>query len=276
MEQASTKLSSFRLPLKWGFVLLVGLLFVAWIFNTPAELLGKADAVGYAVCHRIDLRSFHLHERPLPLCARCTGMYLGAVLGIIYQWLFGKTRSGMPSVAIWLGLSVFVIAFGIDGVNSYLHLSVMQQLLPGIPRLYEPSNTLRLITGTGVGLALAAALVPVFNQTVWAKIDPRPVLSVRSYIFLVFLAALIDLLVLTESSWILYPAAIISSFGVLLILTMVYSMVWIMLLRKDNFAHRMQQLVLPLIAGFGVALLQIAVLDAIRYWLTGSWSGFPI
>lgn len=262
--------------MKWGFVFLVGLLFVAWIFNTPADLLGKADAIGYAVCHRIDLRSFHLHDRPLPLCARCTGMYLGAVLGIFYQWLFGKTRSGMPSIAIWLGLSVFVIAFGIDGVNSYLHLSVMQQLLPGIPRLYEPSNTLRLVTGTGVGLAIAAALVPVFNQTVWAKIDHHPLLSDRSYMALVFLAALVDLLVMTESPWVLYPAAIISSLGVLLILTMVYSMVWIMLLRKDNLVHKIQQLAFPLLAGFGVALLQIAVLDALRYWLTGSWSGFPI
>ncbi len=63
----------------------VGLLLVGWLWNTPAGLLGKADALGYAVCHRIDVRSFHLGERQLPLCARCTGMYLGAMLGLVFQ-----------------------------------------------------------------------------------------------------------------------------------------------------------------------------------------------
>jgi uncharacterized membrane protein len=73
----------------------VGLVFIGWLINTPTGLLGKADAVGYAVCHRIDVRSFHLGERPLPLCARCSGMYLAAVLNIVYQAEVAQ-RSGMP------------------------------------------------------------------------------------------------------------------------------------------------------------------------------------
>ena len=74
----------------------VCVLFLAWLINTPVGLLGKADAVGYAVCHRIDARSFHLGERPLPLCARCSGMYLGAMLGLTYQVRTGWRKSGMP------------------------------------------------------------------------------------------------------------------------------------------------------------------------------------
>ena len=66
--------------LKAGLALAVGLVLLGWLLNTPPGLLGKADAIGYAVCHRIDLRSFHLGERALPLCARCSGMYLGAML----------------------------------------------------------------------------------------------------------------------------------------------------------------------------------------------------
>jgi uncharacterized membrane protein len=276
MEQATATLSLYRLPLKWGLVIIIGLLIVGWLFNTPASLLGKADAVGYAVCHRIDARSFHLGERALPLCARCTGMYLGAVLGIVYQAAIGRRRSGMPSIALWVVMGIFFVAFGIDGVNSYFHLSIMQQLLPAFPRLYEPNNTLRLFTGTGMGLVIAVALVPVFNQTIWTKINSNPVLTVRSFIGLVFLAILIDLLVLTENPLVLYPFAIISSLGVLLILTMVYSMVWVMVLRRDNRYDNLLQLAMPLLAGFGVTLLQIALLDAVRYWLTGTWSGFPI
>src|SRR4030067_1376746 len=74
----------------------VGLLFLGWLFNTPPGLLGKADAIGYAVCHRIDLRSFHLGDRTLPLCARCTGMFLGALVGLVYQAVIGKRRIGRP------------------------------------------------------------------------------------------------------------------------------------------------------------------------------------
>src|SRR5450759_1456011 len=61
------------------------LVFTGWFINTPPGLLGKADAIGYAVCHRISERSFHIGSIQLPLCARCSGMYLGAV-----------TRAGLP------------------------------------------------------------------------------------------------------------------------------------------------------------------------------------
>src|SRR5512140_2838258 len=96
-------------------------LFV-WLVYTPAGLLGKADAIGYAVCHRIDARSFHLGDRQLPLCARCSGMYLGAVLGLVYQSALGRRRGGLPSWRVLAVLGLFVVAFGVDGINSYLHL----------------------------------------------------------------------------------------------------------------------------------------------------------
>jgi len=59
-------------------------------------------------------------------------------------------------------LVLFVVAMGFDGVNSYL------TLLPILPHLYEPHNWLRLTTGTLEGIALAAVVLPVFNQTMWA------------------------------------------------------------------------------------------------------------
>jgi hypothetical protein len=38
-------------------------------------------AVGARVCHQRPDRSFHVNAIQLPVCARCTGLYLGAVLG---------------------------------------------------------------------------------------------------------------------------------------------------------------------------------------------------
>ncbi|MBA4380611.1 MAG: hypothetical protein C0393_08060 [Anaerolinea sp.] len=81
---------------------------------------------------------------------------------------------------------------------------------------------------------------------------------------------------LTDSSIVLYPAAFISAGGVLVLLTMVYAMVWIMLMRQENHFTRYAQLWLALAAGFTIAMLQIAAIDALRFWLAGSWGGFPL
>ena len=106
-----------------GLVFLsIGILLLGWLLNTPAGLLGKADALGYAVCHRIDLRSFHLGDRQLPLCVRCSGMYLGAMLGLTYQAFTRKRVGGFPPRSVWAVYAAFILAFALDGVNSYLHL----------------------------------------------------------------------------------------------------------------------------------------------------------
>jgi uncharacterized membrane protein len=267
-------LARFRLRMEKKNVLAIAavtLLALGWLLNTPAGLLGKADAVGYAVCHRIDLRSFHLGERQLPLCARCTGMYLGAVLGLAFQVFRSPRHAGMPAPKILVILGAMVFAFAVDGINSFL------SLIPIAPHLYEPQNWLRLLTGTGMGLVIAAVLYPGFNQAVWARFDPRPALdTLRIFLVLVGLALLVDLAVLSGNLFLVYPLALLSAAGVLLILILVYSMVIIVMLRSENRFTSIRQMVLPLVGGLGLALLQIAVLDLARYWFTGTWDGFHL
>src|ERR1700690_93951 len=96
------------------------LVFIVWSIFTPAGLLGKADAVAYAVCHRISTHSLFIGTRQMPLCARCTGMYLGAILCLLFQAAQGR-RGSLPSKGMYVFLGLLVLAFGIDGVNSYLH-----------------------------------------------------------------------------------------------------------------------------------------------------------
>ncbi len=249
----------------------VGLLFLAWLLNTPPGLLGKADAIGYAVCHRIDLRSFHLGERTLPLCARCTGMHLGALLGLGYQFLIGRRRAGMPPKSVLIFLGLLSIAFALDGLNSFA------SLIPGMPTLYQPNNVLRLLTGTGMGLAIAGLLFPAFNQTVWKDWEPLAALDgFRPFGVLLVLAIILDAMIFSGNPLVLYPLALLSALGVLVELTLVYSMIATMLMRKENQSLRLAQLFLPLTAGFGLGLGQIAGLDLLRYLLTGTWDGFHI
>ncbi len=271
MSEQSALLPIRRIPWKGFIYLVAGLVVLFWWIYTPDGLLGKADAVGYAVCHRIDARSFHIGSLQAPLCARCTGMFLGAMLGIAYLGLVFPRRSGLPS---WKALVVFLplgLAFAVDGVNSYLHL------FPFIPGWYNPSNWGRLLTGTGMGFCIAIAISMAFNQTVWSQVDVRGSLdSWRSILGLLALGGILDLLVLSDVSWILYPLAMISAAGVLILLAMIYGMVWIMLFRRENRYQRLREMITPLVGGFIIAMLQIGLLDFIRFMLTHTWDGFRI
>jgi|YNPMSStandDraft_1061717.scaffolds.fasta_scaffold36005_2 uncharacterized membrane protein len=250
-------------------IVLAGFILGVWLTYTPPGVLGKANAIGYAVCHQISTRSFFLGDHQLPLCSRCSGMYLGALVGLIYQIRLGRF-GGIPARKILFVLGTFLLAFAIDGINSYLHF------FPGTPTFYEPHNWLRLLTGTGVGLGISAVLLPIFNQTVWKDWDDHPLLySWRQLFTIILLAIVMDIAILSENAFLLYPLALLSSATVLLILTMLYTVIWILLLRKDNHYQTLNDLSGLLIAGFTTALLQIALMDLGRYILTGTWKGFP-
>jgi uncharacterized membrane protein len=260
-------------PLAAALVLL-GFLMVA-----PPGLLGKADAFGYAVCHRIDARSFQIGTRQLPLCARCSGMFFGALLGLVFLTITSPKRAGMPSKVFFIPLGIMVFAFALDGINSYVTLmkGLGTSFFSSIPTLYEPNNTLRLLTGTGMGLVIAAVLFPAFNQTIWKDWDIRPSLgSWRIFGSLIVLALIIDLAVLTESDVVLYPLAILSALAVPLLLTIVYGLFAVMATRKDNTYEQLSQAWLPLTAGFTIAMLQIVIFDILRFAITGTWGGFPL
>jgi uncharacterized membrane protein len=262
--------------LRWFVPVAAALAFAAWMYISPEGALGKLDAVGYAVCHRIGARSFHIGDRQLPLCARCTGEFYAAGFALILQIFMGGKRSKLPSRGIFAVLILFFLAFGIDGTNSYLYL--LKQTSHGldkIPNLYIPNNVLRLFTGSGMGIALAAVLYPVINQTLWRELDNRPALEWKSFGILIGLTVAINLLILTDSPIVLYPIAYLSALGTLSLLVIVFAILWIMIMRQDNTFDHPQQLWLPVLSGFTLALIMILSIDLLRLQLTGTWSGFP-
>ena len=186
------------------FLITMFLFLVGWLIATPSGLLGKADAIGYAVCHRIDIRSFHLGIRQLPLCARCTGLYLGAIIGVLFQLFHRERKAGKPSKLIIFILILFVVTYFFDGFNSYIHL------FPIDPKfyLYEPNNVLRIFTGSGMGLSISFVLIPVFHQTMWKKWSPNSSIETNNQFFWVLgIAGAINILVISENPLILYPLA---------------------------------------------------------------------
>ena len=254
------------------------LVFAVWFAFTPPGLLGKADAVGYAICHRIGERSFHIGDRQLPLCARCTGEFYSAAISLIFFALFSKKQSGMPGWRLGVPLLLFFAAFGIDGSNSFLYLLKQTSggALNNIPNLYIPNNTLRLFTGSGMGIALASILFPAFNQSAWKVSNPDRALDWRKLGLLVGIILLVDLAILTESPIVLYPIAILSVLGVLGLLIMVFSMVWLLIMKQENEFTALKQMWLPFLAGTTLAFLMVSAIDLLRFRLTGTWGGFPL
>jgi uncharacterized membrane protein len=241
-------------------------------------MLGKADGIGYAVCHRIDARSFHLHDRQLPLCARCTGEFNAAAIALIFLGFVSRKRSSMPKKGILAVLAVFLLAFAVDGSNSYLYLlkQTYNGFLPQIPNIYVPNNTLRLLTGSGMGIVMASVLFPVVNQTIWREADDRPVLTWKELSGLLGIILLVDLAILSEQPIVLYPIAFLSVLGVVGLLSMVFSIVWIIIMRQENTFEKLKQLWMPALAGLTLTFLMISVIDLLRLKLTGTWGGFPL
>ncbi len=244
---------------------------VMFIVATPGGLLDKADMVGYAVCHRIGSHSFTIGGRQLPLCARCTGNFIGALVGFLGQVVVLRRRraSEFPPAFIIVILVGFTLLWASDGLNSYMQLV-------GGPHLYEPRNWLRLTTGALNGLTMSALIYPVFNFTLWRRPSPeRTIRSLRDLGVLVLLEAGLVGLTLTEWPFLLYPLALLSALGVLTMLTSVTSMLVVMLVRRENMVETWREAIIPLLAGFTVALIQVGVIDWMRYALTGTLDGIP-
>lgn len=252
---------------------------IAWFIIAPEGALGKLDAIGYAVCHRIDVRSFHIGDRQLPLCARCTGEFYAAGLALLFQMFVSGRRSKLPSRGVMAVLFAFFVAFGVDGTNSYLYLlketGRNSGFLAQIPNLYVPNNILRLFTGSGMGIALAAMLYPVINQSLWRTLDDRPALEWKQLGALIVGIIVINLLILTDSPYVLYPIAYISALGTLSLLVIVFGLLWTIIMKQDNTFEHPRQLWLAFASGLTLALLLILSIDLMRLNFTGTWSGFP-
>ena len=104
------------------------LLLPSWLMTThhvlPALVLYRVFAL---VCHQLPERSFIWHGYPLPICVRCTGIYLGFVLG----WLISVRLSAMPRRWFYLALAPLIVD-GILGVTGLWASTAIWRALTGV------------------------------------------------------------------------------------------------------------------------------------------------
>ena len=226
VEQAPTEA---RVPLKrrprvweppqWALIALAAAYVVALaglIFLPGSTLLDRLRALDGGICAQLPTHSFYPAGEQLPLCARNTGIYMGFALGFLTLLGAGRVRAArLPRLPVALTLVGLVGVMAIDGFNS-LFLDL------GAPHLYQPQNLLRLVTGLGTGVAMVAFVLPVTNGLLWRWEDTRP--SFRSFGQLAVVAPLLLIAFLavgSQTAWLLYPIAALSSLGLMLAVSLV-------------------------------------------------------
>jgi hypothetical protein len=208
----------------------------------------------------------------LPLCARDTGMFTGALLGSVSFAVVQRKRAALfPGRPYLFVLAAFFLLWAFDGFNSYM------MLLQGNVFLYMPQNWLRLTTGALMGVTLSAFVTPLFNSAVWQPnlVSSEPsVTSWRDVARLVAIAVGIIAVVLWQPDFLLGPIALYSTLGVLLLLVVVNALLIILLMKREGKIERWSQLALPLAAGVFFTITEIMVIDIVRATLTQQY-GLP-
>jgi hypothetical protein len=126
-----------------------------------------------------------------------------------------------------------------------------------------------LTTGTLNGLALSIIVLPVFSFTLWREASPRR--SIRNFRELgvaVALGAVMVLVVQAELDFLLHPLAIVSTLGVLVMLTAINTMIILIVTRRESMAETWLDALLPLSLGLLATLAEIAAMDLLRLVLT--------
>ncbi len=237
-------------------------LLVVFVFVlTPTSFeLGKLDAVGYAICHRFPERSFFFGGQQLPLCARCSGTFLGVMLTLITLTLAGRARaSRVPPLRVLVVLALFTLLWASDGLNSYL------TFYPAAPHLYEPQNWLRLTTGMLNGLTMGTLTFAILNFSLWRA--PRPQAVIQGWGELAGLVGLVALLIgltLSGGDYLLYPLALFSALGVVLMLTGVNTVIVLILTRRENTVQRWRDVTWPFLVALAMSLTLIMLIGAGR------------
>ncbi len=238
------------------------LLLAAFLAVPPYSLEAKARLIGYPVCHQQPDRSFFIGGRQLPICARDTGTYLGAMVTLAF--IAGTQRRRASELPGPVALAIFALGFAffaVDGINSY------GQAIPFLPQLYTPDNRLRLLSGVMMGSGIIAILVPLFNYTVWARSDRVRVLDGRRFLVLAALLAVAYSAVLWSPAWLYAPLALISAVGVLLVLSIVNGLLAVVLLRQEQRGGTWLDVAYVLSLGLFATAVELGSLGLLRHFL---------
>ena len=210
-------------------VYITGGILALLLFFPGASVLSRLQWLDSGICAQILSHSFYPGGYRLPLCARNTGIYLGFFVTLVTLYSTGKGRAQyIPRWSIVAVLVGGIAAMAIDGFNSLL-LDLHQ------PHLYQPDNLLRLATGLVTGLALALLFLPMLNRLFWRGYNEiRSVASWKALTLFLPVPVISFLSISSQAEWILYPVALLSTSGVLTLMSGLNMIVIVAMSKRDE------------------------------------------
>src|SRR5439155_1244903 len=221
----------------------------------PGDLRYKMDAMGFGVCHQIATHSYFIDNHQLPLCARCSGIYLGSLSALLMLGVLRRRSSRLPARQMLAVVGVFFGAMVLDGINS-----TMQNFGSGI---WESTNIVRLFTGALSGIAVAFVFYPMFNLSLWHKSASKRESVLEQPFELVgymVAAGILVALVLDGGDWLFYPISILSVVGMLALLTMANTILVLIVTRREGHARTFSDAITPLLLGLLISLVVLTLL----------------
>ncbi len=126
----------------------------------------------FPVCHHIRAYTFSLNGYLMPLCSRCTGIYSGFLVTLLFQVLCRRTANKYPArpVALFFLFSLVLL--------------VLHSLSAG-PFLWLDTNPVRLVTGLLFGSAISVLLFPLFNGFFFRRNIRKSSVGVKDFFLLI-------------------------------------------------------------------------------------------
>lgn len=135
---------------------------LAFIAAIPTVILSASTLCSWAIahgasmqwrllfrllCHGIPSRCFELFGTPMPICARCVGIYLGMLGAIVLLWALPLPREKVMRRIAYAA----AVPLAIDGLTQ-------------LTTLRESTNTLRIATGLIAGLAFGLWILSAIER----------------------------------------------------------------------------------------------------------------
>jgi|GEM_PF-844494 len=177
--------------------------------------------LGSGICHQKVLFTFECNKVYMPVCSRCTGIYLGFLFSLVILLLIERRiKSEVPSTKVLVSIAATVLFIGLDiFLTSY--------------GIVEPNNFIRFITGFIVGWGFALIILPLSNSVMWQKAIKRQYLEKKINISIWLIAgAVVSFLFIISYKSFLTLWGFFSILGLMLFYAFIFLILLFTFLRK--------------------------------------------
>jgi uncharacterized membrane protein len=113
---------------------------LAFSRHGPSSLVAAVYAGGSMVCNQRPERSFAISGAQMPVCARCSGLYVAGAVGALAGWIIGARRVQGGSRGVRIALALAAAPTALTWAAEWVGVS-------------HPSNVTRAVAALPLGAA---------------------------------------------------------------------------------------------------------------------------